>query len=296
MSDVADYLITGKKGNGKGLFAVDLIVKALRQDKRVATNLNIFLHKLDPFSKKAITRLPDVVTADDLIALGRGQSGVVEDDNGLIIIDESSKNMGAREWNTQGRAELLDWIIHSRKHGWDVYLIAQGVSQLDKVLRNTQIEYHVQITRTDKWRFPVVGWLGKLRKSGKPFTFPRMNIATIRQGFYPGAMVCDRIYFSGKQYYELYETQQIFLDRDNPKAVGMHSMLPPYLTHGRYLPKPPDGFIEAFALVVQRFIDCDLKNPYPLKPKKQIVERIMKLPCPKQRMEFFRRFQACGSI
>lgn len=295
---MADYLITGKKGNGKGLFAVHMVLKYLKKGRRVAVNFDLFLHNHNPYWKfppGQLMRLPDFVTAEDLMQLGRGQDGVVEDFNGAIFIDEASRNAGARSWNAEGREELLEWLIHSRKHGWDTWQIAQGSTQLDKVIRNTQIEYHVQISRTDKWRLPLVGWLGKLRPSGEPFTFPRMNIATIRQGFQQGAIVCDRIFYRGTEYYSLYSTQQIFLPRNHPDAKSLHAMPCPYDTHGKFLP-PRLTLVELFKSKWHRFIEGRLGRPALPKPEKPLlVQRIEKLP-PERRIEFYRRFQACGAI
>lgn len=297
---MSDFLITGKKGNGKSIFAVGVIVDALKAGKRVCTNLDLHLDKMNAYWKlepNQLLRLPDVVDIDDLEAIGRGQAGVVEDDNGLIVLDESSKILGSRDWQNKGRSEVLDWLVHSRKLGWDVYMIAQGPSQLDKMLRSSLLEYHVSVIRTDKWKLPFIGNIGKLI-NGKPWTFPRMHIGAIRQGFHQGAVVVDRKYYRGSSYYELYDTQQLFLDREHPSACALHSVLSPWHTHGRYLPERPRSAWHAIHLAVVRFVTCDFprRSPIPVKPKHPLVVRIMRLPDPSQRLEFIRRFQACGAL
>lgn len=291
--EMADYLITGRKGNGKSIFAVGVILDALLAGKRVATNLNIHLDKLvHERAKCTLIRLPDVPIADDLIALGRGQAGVIEEENGIIVLDECSKFFNAREWQDKSRAPLLDWLVHSRKHGWDVYLIAQGANQLDKQLRSTLLEYHVHVVRTDKWKIPFVGNLGKLRPCRKPFTFPKMHFGSIRQGFHADSMLVDRKWYRGPPLYSAYDTQQVFLERDNPSACGLHTVLSPWHTVGRYLPPLPKPLTDK---VRDWWNGAYLPKPPPPKPKHPIVGLLAKLP-PEQAVKHWRRFDALGAF
>lgn len=231
---MADYAITGKKGSGKSLFAVGLVRDALRSGKRVATNLNVHLDKLlPPTSKSTYIRLPDRPTVADFEALGRGQAGVVEDDNGIILLDETSSFFNSRSFGDKARQPMLDWLIHSRKHGWDVYYIMQGLAQIDKQIRETQIEYHVPVGRTDKWAIPLISPLFKL--VGLNVRFPKLHYGTIRQGIDAHAVFCERKWYRGIDLYSAYETQQIFLDREHPLAVGMYSALSAYHLKGRHM-------------------------------------------------------------
>lgn len=292
---MSDYLITGKKGNGKSIFAVGVILDALTAKKRVATNMNIFLDKLThPYAHCSLVRLPDVPTAHDLHLLGRGQEGVVEENNGVIVIDEASKILNSRDWSDKQkqRSPLLDWLVHSRKLGWDVYLIAQGISQLDAQVRKNLLEYSISIFRTDKWRLPIIGSLGKLRPSGKPFTLPKMSVGTIRQGFSNDSMICDRKYYRGPPLYSAYETQQLFLDSSDPLACGIHTVLPPWYTHGRYLPPRKKPLLQ----MVKAWANGDyLPVKPPRLPKKRLIELVMRLP-PDQRIGHVNRLISLGAI
>ncbi len=232
---MADYLITGKKGNGKSIFAVGVIRDALAAGKRVATNLDIKLEAFgNPYSKKTLIRLPDTVGIEELEFLGRGQDGVVEENNGVIVLDEVSKFLNSRQWGDKGRGPVLDWLVHSRKLGWDVYMIAQGQEQIDKQLRTSLLEYWVTVKRTDKWPIPFITPLVKAL-TGFRVGFPRMHIGTIRHGFDRDSLIVERKYYKGAPLYPCYDTQQIFLERDHPKACGLHSVLSPWHTKGRYL-------------------------------------------------------------
>lgn len=250
---MADYLITGKKGNGKSIYAVGVIRDALAAGKRVATNLDIHLDKFgNPRSTKTYIRLPDCPTVADLEALGRGQDGVVEEENGIIVLDEVSKFLNSREWGDKERAPILDWLVHSRKHGWDVYMIAQGAEQIDKQLRTSLLEYWVQVRRTDKWPIPFITPVVKML-TGFDVRFPKMHFGTTRQGFDPRGLVLDRKWYKGAPLYPCYDTQQIFLDRDHPKANGMHTVLSPWHTTGRYLPPKPSIWETIFPYLMMPF-------------------------------------------
>lgn len=250
---MSDYLITGKKGNGKTIFAVGVIRDALLAGKRVATNLDINLDKLlGPNSKASLIRLPDTIHVDDLEFLGRGQDGCSEDENGIIVLDEVSRIFNSRSWGDKSRQPLLDWLVHSRKYGWDVYMIAQGPEQLDKQLRTTLLEYWVIVRRTDKWPIPFITPLLKTL-AGIDLRLPKMHIGTIRHGFDHNALKVDRKWYKGAPLYPCYDTQQIFLDRDNPKACGLHTRLSAWHTTGRYLPRPITPWERLFPFLMLPF-------------------------------------------
>ena len=154
---MADYAVIGKKGTGKSLTSLGIMRDALKEGRRVCTNLNVNLDKLMPSSSRAtILRLPDHPTYEDFEAAGRGQDGVDEDENGIIILDECSHFFNARQWNDKGREKTLKWLTESRKMGWSVYYLTQGLKQIDAQVRETQIEYVVHIKRTDKWPIPLI--------------------------------------------------------------------------------------------------------------------------------------------
>lgn len=231
---MADYAITGKKGTGKSLFAVGLIRDALRAGKRVATNLDIYPEAFGrPLCKAVIARLPDRPTVDDFEALGRGQDGVCEDDNGIIVLDETSTFFGSRQFGDKSRQPMLDWLVHSRKYGWDVYYIMQGLAQVDKQIRDTQIEYHIGVLRTDKWPIPVVTPVAAML--GFTVRWPKLHIGVVKYGTAHDALRIDRKWYRGRDLYRAYDTQQVFVDREHPKAVGLHSVLSSWHVKGRYM-------------------------------------------------------------
>lgn len=237
---MADYAITGKKGNGKSLTAIGIIRDALRDGKRVATNLNVNLDVLMASrSKKTVLRIPDHPNVNDLKAIGRGQAGKVEEENGLIILDECSHFFNARQFGDKGRSDVLEWLTQSRKLGWDVYYIMQGLPQLDKQIRETQVEYSIIIKRTDKWPIPFITPLSAALFGDKnKIKFPKGQLVITKHGVERDSLVISRRWYRSQELYEAYDTQQIFQPMAGPNDwdfVGIHTQLSAWHLKGRYL-------------------------------------------------------------
>lgn len=298
---MTDYAITGKKRSGKGLFCAGLIRDALKKGKRVATNMDIHLDKMFlPWNKATLIRLPDTPTAEDMDALGLGygtpDSPISEDGNGLIILDECSKFFNARQWGDKGRQPLLDWLIHSGKLRWDVYYQMQGLEQVDKQLRSTQIEYHISVKRTDRWPIPGVTGLGKL--VGLDIRFPKMHMGVYRHGCDRDSLVVDRKWYQAKDLYPTYDTEQRFLDRDHPDAVGIHSVLSNWHREGRYLPPAPVGVLRAvYGLLGVDYVAKlrQQRRRHDKPPKHPLVAKLARLP-EAEALRHWRRLEALGAF
>jgi len=294
---VTDFAVSGKKGAGKGLFCAGLIRDALLAGRRVATNMDLWPEKmLPPANRATFFRLPDSPVVADLDALGLGNDAIDDSKNGLIVLDEASKFFNSRSWGDKTRQPLLDWLIHSRKLGWDVYYVMQGLEQVDKQLRSTQIEYHITVKRTDKWPIPGLTTLGKLFFLN--IRFPRMHFGTYRHGCDRDALVVDRKWYRGDELYAAYDTRQVFLDRDHPEAVGLHSVLSSWHLHGRHLRWLPHPFLRyVFALVGYDWTkgSTNASARPPRKPKHVLVALLCKLP-PDLAMRHWRRLDALGAF
>lgn len=291
---MADYAITGKKGGGKTLFAVATIRDALRAGKRVATNVDIHLAKmLPPNSRATLIRLPDRPTADDLEAIGRGQDGVIEEENGVIVLDETSTFFNARAYGDKERQPLLDWLVHSRKYGWDVYYICQGLEQIDKQLRTTMIEYHIGVKRTDKWPIPLITPLGKL--VGLDIRFPKLHIGIVKHGVERDSLTVERRVYRAHDLFGAYDTQQLFLDRSHPKATGLYSVLSPWHTTGRYLPPPPPLLVRFVYGVLGRSWYQEAQEKPPAPRKHPLAAMLAKLP-PDQAIRHWKRLDSLGAF
>ena len=215
---MAIYLIQGKLGTGKSKFAVRKMQEALRAKKRVATNLDVNLERLVPEMPRAsVVRVPDKPTAADLDACGHGNAESYDEErNGVMVLDELGSWLNSRSFQDKERQPVIDWLIHARKHGWDVYFICQNVQQIDKQVRESLCEYCISCMRLDKVQIPGLGWMG--------FRFPRMHVAQTRLGFPPNHITVDRDVFRGDDLHAAYDTRQVF--RSN-YPHGVHSVISP---------------------------------------------------------------------
>jgi hypothetical protein len=239
-------------------------------------------------------RLPDFPTIEDLNVIGRGHyipdknrpGHYAKDErhNGLIVLDECNVLFNSREWGDKRRAAVIAWLRHSRKLGWDVIYTMQSLDAIDKQIRSGLIEHEGVCKRTDRLSIPFIG--GLLRYLGLPSRPPRVHVCSVKYGITHSALVVDRWFYRGLTVQGGYDTNQVFSETDSP---GLHTVLPPFLTHGRYLPPP----------LLKRCLLWAAGTPWrPVhnyKPKLPLVERIQRLPV-ERRLEFFRRFEAIGAF
>lgn len=268
---MADYLVTGKKGNGKSLVCVSRIRDAITQGRPIATNLDLNLvAMLGPFARNVrVVRLPDRPSIDDLEAIGRGRDGAYDESrNGLLVLDELATWLNARSFQDKGRAAVLDWLAHSRKKGWDTYLIAQHPNQIDKQVREALCEYLVVCRRMDKLK---VG----------PIRLPRVHVGFVRFGTERDSPLSERWWYRGDDLFSAYDTEQVFRPVSDH---GPYSMLPPWHTDGWKYEKPGLAW-KLFGKLPP------LKRRHQVKPKSRAVQDAMRLR-PDARLAFLRDISA----
>ena len=204
------YSVEGKLGTGKTKFCVWRAQQALLDGRRVASNVDLQLDRLTPRRKTSYVRLPDKPRAFDLEAAGHGNpDSYDEDKNGVMILDELGTWLNARSFQDKDRAPLLDWLIHARKYGWDVYLIVQDANMIDKQVREALIEYQIKCFRGDKIKIPFFGsFLGAFnRRWGY---LPKFHLAVARVGSGQNAVVAERWMYKGIDLHAAYDTRQVF--------------------------------------------------------------------------------------
>lgn len=219
------YSVEGKLGTGKTKFAVWRAQEALRDGRRVASNVDLVLEKLTPERRSTYIRIPDKPSPEQLAAIGHGNPDSYDEDrNGVLILDELGTWLNSRNFQDKTRAGILDWLIHARKLGWDVYLIVQDAGMIDKQVRDAIIEYQCKCMRADKVRIPIIG--GFLRGFGKRAGYmPRMHLVAARVGQGANAIVAERWVYRGDDLHCAYDTRQTFTDA---YPHGTHSVLPPW--------------------------------------------------------------------
>lgn len=261
---MAVYIVTGKLGSGKSLWAIDRMRTAIKRGLPVATNFDLFLEHL-PRPTAPVYRIPDYPKSSDLHGIGEGSDGRDEDKFGWLVLDEAATWLNSREWNGGDRSGVISWLLHARKLHWNVVLLIQSVAALDKQVRDSLTEYHVTCRRMDRMRIPFLGNLLTVLTLGRHTgNLPKVHMASVRYGLGPSSMHVETEYYQAKDLYSAYDTdQKITPDYDK----GLFCLLPPWPA--------------AAAPKVQ------------LKPKLRAVELVMRLP-PDDRVKVMRSIQARG--
>jgi len=253
---LAVYLVTGKLGSGKTLVTVGKIRDAIKEGRRIATNLDLNLDALvgpQLAAKARVVRLPDKPDARSLELIGVGNESLDEGKNALLVLDELASFLNARSWNDPSRKGILEFLIHSRKLGWDCFLIAQHIDQIDSQIRTSLVEFLVVCRRLDRMSIPFIGrflrwWTAGLVKA----RLPRLHIAVVRYGQEKDSPVTDSWKYRGRDLFDAYDTRQIFV---NDPTQAPYSLWRPNPAHDYLKPKrrwvqrllilPPDERVSA---------------------------------------------------
>jgi len=220
-------LFYGQPGTGKSTLATGVAIKYASEGRRVAANYYIDFSAAcnSPKSKIASSSaviIPSRPTYQILDALGLGwHDGAkkLEDKNGLLIIDEAGGWLNSRSWQAQDRLKIIDWLLQARKRGWDVLLIAQHPSILDKQVREAVVEGYARVRRMD--RLKLLSFI----------PLPRIHIAILRYGLELTAPVLERFIFRGQIEQQCFHSYDLF-GTDSESAI--YSVLPARITkfHG----------------------------------------------------------------
>lgn len=204
--------LTGVLGSGKTLWAVQQASAYAYKGRPVVANFHVDLAPVQPWLDRLrkkpvpiVKRIPDRPTGEDMIALGRG--GEREETAGLVILDEVGPLLNARTWSDPGRMQFIDWLLHTRKLGWDVHLIVQHLGIIDKQIRTTAVENLVRFRRLD--RVKVLG-----------ISLPRIHLGIEKYGCEVNAPVARRHWFRADRYFPCYDTQAILGDFGGNAPAG----------------------------------------------------------------------------
>lgn len=275
------FSVEGKLGTGKTKFCIWRAQDAVSKGRKVASNVDIAPHLLNPKKPGQVIRIPDKPNARDLEAMGHGNpDSYDEEKNGVLILDELGTWLNSRSYQDAQRAGILDWLIHARKHGWDVYLIVQDANMIDKQVREALIEYQIKCMRMDRVRIPIIGHFTGLFKERWAY-LPKFHLATSRVGVGANAVVAERWQYVGQSLHAAYDTRQIFRS-DYPN--GSHSVLPPW----DYLPppKPFQAFLELISNL--RKPKVSRRDVAKLRPKTSLTTWLQRLP-PDCRISFMKK-------
>lgn len=310
--------MTGAPGAGKSTVAVDhAINRYAMEGRKVVANFPIDFSGAArrPGGKLANATcyvIPDRPTRADLDLLEFG--GTNEHDAGLLIIDEAGTWLNSRTWNVQiagqpsgdtpidedggppegrmalraralqtrpptEREKIIDWLTQSRKRYWDIILVAQAISMLDKQVRDAVCEMVVSIRRFD-------------RKKVLGVRLPRAHYAVVRYGPEVNAPVLEKWFYTGKEAHKCFASYRLF-----GSDAAHYTVLPPRLTKFRG-PPPPTRADRVRAWLRAdppgQVVDGASARP-PLAPRHPLTDLLAKLP-PAERLAHWRRLEARGAF
>lgn len=230
-------LIVGELGQGKGIVAAYFATLYYRRGLRVASNYPFDTTVLDPSCENPLTVIPASPRIEDLKALGRGCPEEEKTRFGALFLDECGTWFNARDFARKDRLPLIDWLIHSRKLGWDVYLIVQDEKNIDTQILRAMGSKIIRCKRLDELRVPFFTTLYEIFRPG------RTGVATKRRGLLPHYVVAscfsdtgvhrvrkrpnEKHFIRASDYYACYDTNFIFSDGTeliNGRHVDMRSV------------------------------------------------------------------------
>lgn len=201
------YLFTGTPGSGKSLDVARVIKNKLRAKQPVICNFPVnerYVKNPDCFYFKE----NDELTVDCLVEFARDYFAGkrVKEAAITVVIDECQMMFNARDWNKPDRAAWNKFFQVHRHFGFDIILITQFDSMLDKQVR-ALVEYEVIHRKVSNYGFK--GRLIQLVMLA-PVLFVRVKV------WYPMKQkVSSEFFRANKKLFNLYDTYALsFLDID----------------------------------------------------------------------------------
>lgn len=261
---MSDYLVWGTKGSGKSLVASIFAEQRAKRGLKVVSNVHFFLERFDDFNPDSqFLLLPQVPShlnlSDDSIGLGYESSiGVYTDEySGLIILDEVSNILQAREWQGAARASLIEVIIHLRKKMYETIYIAHGIDVLDAQVRKYHIDKTIRVTSL-KNRFSYARkWM------------PDMHTLIFYDGGSSASSkpIMKRTIFFPVHFQKLYQTTQVFSLMDDVLSLDFSFPIEydsPFLIQDRNTQN--SGSLLVDMRVVREMIPPQYSDMFPARP------------------------------
>ncbi|GJL76959.1 zonular occludens toxin domain-containing protein [Nitrosomonas sp.] len=199
------HIIVGSLGGGKTLRSIQLAEWFIRNNRRVATNVNIRLERLsDPdYYPSQVLRIPDKPTVDTLKHLGEGARKKGE--YGLLLMDELGIWMNSRTFGDKDRLGVIRFLIEARKRRWIIIFILQKVSMMDKQARELGATIHT--CRSTKNIFALK-------------FLPKIHFVTVKNTLNVKAGATE--FYRAKRLYGAYDTEQRFCEtyHGNPLPIS----------------------------------------------------------------------------
>lgn len=191
-------LFTGTPGSGKSLDMARFIYSFNRQKKPVICNFEINTKKLRHSELFYYVENIDL-TVDYLVDFASTyfKNRKLKESSIVLVIDECQMMFNSRDWSKPDRQAWNKFFQIHRHYGFDIYLVTQFDSMIDKQIRSL-VEYNYIHRKLSNF-----GWKGWFLSA--LFLSPRMFVSI--KYWYPMKEKINSEFFRGrKKLYNLYNT------------------------------------------------------------------------------------------
>lgn len=241
------HFFTGTPGSGKSLHMAMLIDKQLRKGKNVIANFEINERTYKRFNKKHPGKLGQFIYVSNAewltnvykpkqegrkiipppkdsfsyleglygYALNfhkRNADGKMIEGQTMLVLDECQDLFNPRSWNRKDRLQWCSFFREHRKYGFEVYLISQDSTVIDKQIRNIlQYEYTHRCVNNYRLSGRIMG----LMAGGKLFVYVKRMYGVKAKD----AKVKSQFFTGQQKYYEFYDSYKTF-GRESAAAIA----------------------------------------------------------------------------
>lgn len=191
-------LFTGTPGSGKSLDMARFIYSFNRQKKPVICNFEINTKKLRHSEHFHYVDNIDL-TVDYLVNFASSyfKNRKLKESSIVLVIDECQMMFNSRDWSKPDRQSWNKFFQIHRHYGFDIYLVTQFDSMIDKQIRSL-VEYNYIHRKLSNY-----GWKGWFLSA--LFLSPRMFVSI--KYWYPMKEKISSEFFRGrKKLFSLYDT------------------------------------------------------------------------------------------
>lgn len=212
------YLYTGTPGSGKSLDTARMIKGQLALKHPVICNFPINKDAVKNYDECFIYKDNDDLTPEFLMNYARGYFKDARVKEGAInlVIDECQMLFNARDWSKSDRAEWNKFFQVHRHFGYDIILVTQFDTMIDKQVR-ALVEYEVKHRKISNY-----GWRGWLLQTLflAPTLFVKIKV------WYPmKEKIGAEFYRGNKKLYRLYDTFALsFIQEDIPQTEEVEEL------------------------------------------------------------------------
>lgn len=216
-------IYTGVPGGGKSCHVADDIMQYYRKSCNIFVNFEVDEAYLQKRYKKSTGNVFMIDNRDLKYPFGlsgfgqnfseRDKNGRVLEGRNLLVIDECQNNFDSRTWNEEGRSEWNHWLSEHRKDGFDVILITQADTDIDKKIRG-RIEYCCKHFKLNN--FKLFGWFLGLLAGGNIFI---QKYSWYTKGKGKSETISTKFLRGRKAQYNLYNTSKRFIKALDDKPV-----------------------------------------------------------------------------